>query len=424
MSSIYTEGYRYLFQQLWVDPASPINPVVGELPLTGVNFTKQINSIGTFQGHLLLSGVNAFELDVHNITTPGKYALYVDYNGTLVWGGVIWGRDYNSADQTLIIHAQEFGSYFDRRRIADTFVFFETNIFYTIENLIKYAQQVEVPTISTPIAGAGNIGLSVTSVGTGSVQKITQTYHTYEFKSILQAITDISRNDVGVDLAWDVYYDFAANLTPARKLTIGNPRIGSEYSPTADPADFPIDTGVNNYVFQFPGNITEYSYIEDGFTGANSVYYLGAGSNEGKLISRATDDTKLYNIPTSFETWPLLEDVFTFSDIINVTQLDNMALARVNAISLPPTHLSIIVASFTTPTYGDTYKIGDTVNIRIVDDRFPGVKDPGTGYLIPDSGYLDAIYRIVSINVSPGENGPDRITIGLTLPVGTGGVVI
>lgn len=48
-----TTTYRYLF----VDLLS--NTIIGELPLTGVSFTQQLNQPGTFQGHLLLSGINA-----------------------------------------------------------------------------------------------------------------------------------------------------------------------------------------------------------------------------------------------------------------------------------------------------------------------------------------------------------------------------
>jgi hypothetical protein len=39
--------YRYLF----VDLLS--NTIIGELPLTSVSFTQQLNQPGSFQGHLL-----------------------------------------------------------------------------------------------------------------------------------------------------------------------------------------------------------------------------------------------------------------------------------------------------------------------------------------------------------------------------------
>jgi len=115
-----TTTYRYLFADLLT------NDILAELPLTGVSFTQQLNQAGALQGHLLLSGMATAEFNVNASTIPGRTGLYVDRNGILIWGGVIWGRTYNSADQTLNLVAREFESYFERRRITTTIDF--TNI--------------------------------------------------------------------------------------------------------------------------------------------------------------------------------------------------------------------------------------------------------------------------------------------------------
>ena len=101
--------YRYLFADLLT------NTIIGELPLTGVSFTQQLNQAGTFQGHVLLSALSANQFNVSNATIPAKCALYVDRDGTLVWGGVIWNRSYNSTSQQLSFSAREFESYLERR---------------------------------------------------------------------------------------------------------------------------------------------------------------------------------------------------------------------------------------------------------------------------------------------------------------------
>jgi len=115
-----TTTYRYLFADLLT------NDILAELPLTGVSFTQQLNQAGALQGHLLLSGMATAEFNVNASTIPGRTGLYVDRNGILIWGGVIWGRTYSSADQTLNLMAREFESYFERRRITTTIDF--TNI--------------------------------------------------------------------------------------------------------------------------------------------------------------------------------------------------------------------------------------------------------------------------------------------------------
>ena len=113
--------YRYLFVDLLT------NEIIAELPLTGVSFTQQLNQAGAFDGHLLLSGINTFEFNVDASTTPARNAIYVDRNGILVWGGIIWARTYNSSSQTLSLSAREMISYFERRRIIELTDFVSTD---------------------------------------------------------------------------------------------------------------------------------------------------------------------------------------------------------------------------------------------------------------------------------------------------------
>ena len=149
-------------------------------------------------------------------------------------------------------------------------------------------------------------------------------------------------------------------------------------------------------MFEFPaGNIVEYSYPEDGSATATTLYVVGAGSSDAKLIATATSTTQLA------DGWPLLEDMANFSDITDATLLSNLAAGQLAAVQYPPTTLQIVAPPSQNPVLG-SYKIGDEVRIRITDDRFP------TG--------LDAIYRLVALSVSAGENGPERVTLTLTLP--------
>jgi hypothetical protein len=123
------------------------------------------------------------------------------------------------------------------------------------------------------------------------------------------------------------------------------------------------------------------------------VYGLGAGSNEGKLIATATDPTKLT------EGWPVLEQEANYSDITDATMLANLAQGQITATSYPPTTLRVVAPPSQNPVFG-TYVIGDECRVIITDNRFPNT--------------LDAIYRLVALSVTPGEDGPERITLTLT----------
>lgn len=362
---VMTTTYRYLFANLLT------NEIIAELPLTGVTFTQQLNQAGTLNGHLLLSGMTTAQFNVNNSTIPGKTAIYVDRNGILVWGGVIWSRTYNSNEQTLNITAREFESYFERRRITTTVAFTNADQLLVARTLMNNAQS----------APYGNIGVIVGTETSGIL--VDRVYYSYELKGVYPAIQDLSRAEDGFDFNIAVSYD-PITEEPIKTLILGYPRTGTVYD-VNDPQAF---------VFMFPaGNIVEYEYPEDGSIAANTVYALGAGSNEGKLIATAQDGTKFA------DGWALLEEQANYSDVIDPTLLAQLAVGQVNAVSYPPTTIKIVVPAYVVPEYG-TYGIGDDARLIITDERFPNT--------------LDGVYRIVALNIQPGENGPERVTITLT----------
>ena len=364
-----TTTYRYLFADLLT------NEIIGELPLTGVSFTQQLNQAGTFQGHLLLSGINSAAFNVDTSTIPGRCALYVDRDGRLVWGGVIWGREYNSTAQTLAFSAREFESYFERRRITQDVAFDNIDQLTIAQTLVNNAQS----------ATNGNIGVIVGSETCGVT--ISRTYYYYELKTVYGALQDLSRGQNGFDFNIDVKY---IDGVPSKVLELGYPQYGTLYSPTNPAAP----------VFEFPaGNMVEYVYPEDGSIAANTVYALGAGSNEGKLI-------ETYQVASFLaDGWPLLEDQGNYSDVTDAAYLAQIAQAQALAHAYPPTTLKVVVPAYADPVYRSTYEIGYQARVIITDNRFPNT--------------LDAIYRIVGLSVQPGEDGPERVTITLTLPTTT-----
>jgi hypothetical protein len=360
-----TTTYRYLFANLLT------NEIIAELPLTGVSFTQQLNQAGTLQGHLLLSGMTTAQFNVNASTIPGKTAIYVDRDGDLIWGGIIWARTYNSEAQTLNLTAREFESYFERRRITTTTAFNNTDQLVIARTLIDNAQAATYGDIGV-ITGAETSGILVDRV-----------YYDYELKGVYNAVQDLSRADDGFDFNIEVSYD-PITEEPIKTLVLGYPRSGTVYD-VNDPEAL---------VFLFPaGNIVEYEYPEDGSIAANSIYALGAGSNEGKLIENAQDATRFT------EGWALLEDQANYSDVTDTTLLQELAIGQVLAVSYPPTTIKIVVPAYVTPILND-YDIGDDARLIITDERFPNT--------------LDAVYRIVALNVQPGEDGPERVTLTLT----------
>ena len=363
--------YRYLFADLLT------NDILAELPLTGVTFTQALNQAGTLNAHLLISDAREGAYDIQGSTIPGRTALYVERDNVLVWGGIIWLRTYNADKQTLDFSAREFESYFERRRIAVSQAYNNTDQLTVVESLVNNAQS----------ATNGNIGIIVGSE-TSSVL-VTRVYYQYELKNLFEAIKDLATSSEGFDFNIDVYYD--SSLNPRKILRLDYPYRGTPYSSTSPTA----------LVFEFPGNIIAYDYPEDASITANLLWGVGPGSNEGKLLAEA-------DIPGQWAAgWPLLEDATNYADVYDPALLSNLTSAEVTAKQNPVTSMKIVLSGPQDDPPLGSFKTGDQCLVRITDSRFP---NNGSGY------GLVVIKRIIAINVEAGENGPERITLTLNDP--------
>jgi len=359
------------------------NPVIAELPFTGVNFSSQLNSVGNFQGHVLLSGINAYTANAFDATIPGKTVLWVLYTDPSaaaaipVWSGVIWAREYDSSNQSLGIAASEMLSLYGRRRISTNKVYATfTDPAVIATQLMQYAEAL------TP---HGKTGLRYNN-GT-SIYSTKMEYQGYELKPVYQAIKDLSARffDFRIAPYWNTTSGALYN-----RFEIG---VGTDYSPTSPTA----------VVFQFPGNVVEYKFPEDASGAVNRLYGLGYGANNKSLRATAIDPALI----GATGTWPLLEDTASYTDIPDVQLLRDLTKGQLNATSYPPTTLEIVLPPYVDPYYTD-YQVGDQARIEIRDDFFP-------------FGYTD-VMRIVAISVNPGENGPSRITVTLTRQLADGQV--
>ena len=360
--------------------ATAPNLIISELPITGVNYSSQLNSVGTFQGHILLSGLNATSANVYNGTIPAKtilWVLYTDpitFTSTPVWSGVIWAREYDSASQTLSISAQEIISVYNRRRISTTKTYATfTDPAVIARQLLQYTEGLS----------HGNTGLKYNSTTTAYSTK--NEYQGYQLKSVYSAVKDLAARffDFRIAPQWDLTKGYLYN-----EFQIG---VGSDYNAAYSP------------IFQFPGNVIEYKFPEDGSSAVNTLYGLGYGANSQKLLATATDPAL---IGTS-GVWPLLEDSASYTDIPDIQLLKDLTLGQLKATSYPPTTVEIVIPPYVDPYYTG-FQVGDEARVNIKDDFFPDG--------------LDTILRIVAISVNPGETGPSRVTVTLTRQLADGAV--
>lgn len=360
-----TTEYRYLFADLLTDQ------VLAELPLTGVSFGKELNTSGSFAGSLLLSDLREEVYSIAANTTPGRTALYVDRSGTIVWGGIVWGRSYSGPDQRMQFQAREFESYFEKRRILTTYTASSVDQLTVAKALVDQVQAV----------ASGNIGITVPAVTSGVT--ISKTYNYWDQKPLAEALYELSRADNGFDWNIDVSYDSSFNIV--KTLDLAYPRRGSLYA----------DALTTTPVLEFPGNVVAYTYPEEGGSIANTMLGVGSGSGEGKYLSTQTNAAQIT------AGWPVLQQSVSLTDYTDQTLLAQMTLANLNAVLNPVVVMQMVTEAFNDPVLG-SFKTGDEVRVRVTDPRFPDT--------------LDFTRRIASFTVQPGESGPERITFNLVVP--------
>ena len=188
-----TTNYRYLFADLIT------NDILAEMPLTNVSFTQALNTPGSFSGTILGSDVRELGYDIAGSTEPARTAIYVDRDGVLIWGGIIWLRTWDSDSQHYSFSAREFGSYFERRRITGDFMDYNQALVYDNQDQLFIAQDLLF--LAQSVSG-GDIGIVIPSNVSGV--DVTRVYYDYEFKDVWGAIKDLSNQQNGFDFNIDV----------------------------------------------------------------------------------------------------------------------------------------------------------------------------------------------------------------------------
>lgn len=359
---------------------------LGTLPFKGVSFSKALNTQGSFSGSINVKDSRITALDPSALTTPGKTALYVDLNGTIVWGGIIWTRQFSRSTGMLSIGGQETWSYFAHRIQAND---------YTVPPTINFGRGAGAPTywsanpadpvlISAQVVydalgafsiggttATGGVGISIQGNGlTPSAAYVSPSLPITQNQTVDQIVTQLSSLPylTGFDFSLDAAYNSSG--LPALTLNFWWPRRGR----IAGSTGLTINTS----------GAMDYDYPEDGTAIGNKITETGGQG----VYQQIAQDAGLIGSGG----YPLLEKVINKS---NVT--DPVVLKYMSSYDLALYRLAVATPSVTIPidypsmALGD-YIVGDDVRWIIdADERFPNGSD--------------SYWRVVSSNVSVPDSG-------------------
>lgn len=380
--------YTYLFCDLRTDT------VLAELPLADVRYSYVLNGIGQLSGTIPYTR-ETLPLDPETASTPGRTVVYVDRDGVLVWGGIVWTRENTTGGKA--IQASELLSYYQHRYVKKTLstdTSLLTNSAYVdlggqrlysdqkfiVWSLLRYAQDQP----------GGSIGVDINPLaGTAHGVTRTVTYFGYERPEIYKAISDLAAADSGFDFGIEVGWSQAANNQPPtrfRRARTWYPRRGRPVSQSG--LTFTKGGG-------YGSSILSYNWPEDGTSLVTEMSGLGAGTGEARIVRTAAAQDLID------AGWPLLEGVATYDGVVDEAQVQGMTNADLAARSQATTQPWFEVAADVDPEFG-SYEVGDEALFVI---------DPEP---LSPSG-RQGVLRITGIEITA-ANGPERVRLTCVEP--------
>lgn len=363
--------WRYLFADLRT------NVLIAELPMSGVSFNSPLNGQGAFSGVCPLTGANALKkLDPLNAIQEDRTSLYVESDGVLVWGGIVWLSNYTSDGSGIQVNANDFWSYFDQRAIYDTLTYVGVDQLTIARDILSYAQNRIGPIGNyVGFSFGGDIGVALGSETSGVVRD--RTYNWYEAKGVKSAIEDLSQVNNGFDFGISV--DWVSGV-PTKTMRFYYPRRG-------------VAATNSGLVWEYPGNVSRVGGLpKDGKAMATHIMSFGAGNADNRLRSEAVD-TSLIDAG-----YPLLDKTTNHGDVTVQQTLNDWATAELKAFGAPVFLPEIDVRTDKFPTLGQ-YQPGD---------EFRFIYNGPYSYKQSIDGY----WRIVDIRTLPQEKGrAEKVTL-------------
>jgi len=344
--------------------------ILDELPLTGVTFEKRLNDTGTLRGQLRVDDPGMRAREPRLLTQPGRAAVYVDRDGDLLWGGIVWTSRYTASTATLEVGAADFLSYFEHRRVLAHPV--------TESGVVQYSNvdQLDIAMTLVELAQShpgGDLGVEVRGATASGVAR-TVSWAAGDLKPVADALRDLANADAGFDFTVDVEYGPGGQ--PVRYLRLGYPRLGQ---PGAA------------HVWEYGANLVDLVWPVDAASMATRVLAQGSGG-----LLRFAEDTAAYAAG-----WPLLEEAASQLDTADAALVLAQARGELAARRRPVVLPELTVRADLDPVVG-TYTVGDDVRLVVEDPFFAGDQ-------------VDVTVRLLGYTVTPGDDaGEERVTLTVT----------
>lgn len=351
----------------------PSRTLIDTLPIEQVTFGVELRGVGVFTGSIPLYGDDLDAERVMAATIPHRTKIFVERDGTLVWGGrIIPPRDYDSSTGRITINAEETVGAFANRYLPNL-------SWYGVDQFDIF--RGIVTTLQSDVGG--DLGLVLGAEMSGVLRD--RNYLLGDQTVGLDALTNLSEVINGFDWATQVVWD--ENNDPQERIVLFYPRMGRVGNQSGLVLEHDRFTG--------GGNVAHYTW-SDG-PGLFTRSWATTETEEGVQLVASKTNTDLIAAG-----YPLLEQSQSYDGIVILQTLQDHADALSAYASGHRVTAELTVKASDGLELGN-WQMGDEALVRVSDWRFPA--DPVTG--APGfAGYL----RVVGWEVTPDADGIEEYT--------------
>jgi hypothetical protein len=378
------------------------------LPYDGVvPFSRQVNAAGSWgAGGLPIADERFRSLDYLDASMTGRTLLFVDYGGTLIWGGMLWIRRSKKSEKRIVVSGSEMHSYYARRLQAKDYSTYwepggakgETSPLEIVAKIFEDAKEREheitKSIIGTGLYIAGGITVQINySEGFAAAPPITASYPGNQLQAIDSIFSTLSQMGYGAgfDYSYDAQYK-PGTKTPEIVLNLWFPRMGRK----------------NSGIAILDRSLLDSEDSEDSTVQANSIFVTGSGSG-----GVAPDEALAENVIAA--GYPLLEEMISHTQVNNEAVLQGVSFGALGVkawpVSTPTLELPLPLPSPKTGvinpnqlTFGD-FNLGDNAVRRI---------PPNRDYRWPNG--MDFAFRINGWEVANDEKGVPILKLMMAPP--------
>jgi hypothetical protein len=363
---------------------------LAELPLNAVTFSKCVNAAGPWAATLNIEDLQVQRSNWLAATDENKTALWVDIDGTLVYGGICQNRKYTLSKGQVALSGTDFCGYTSQRRQAANYTR------YTDPEGHKWSTKpgaavlrIAYYVLKQAFEKKYSIPIRVVTEGV-TPEEYWQTFSApiEQQKTLAAILSELQGLGylVGIDYACDVFFE---NGRPVAQITLSYPRRGGD------------------------ATTLEVSSLTE-------LEYDGDGSGQGNIIAELAGGTSARTYEVEWkkaleEGYPLYELVESHSSTSDSEESANFlaayAAGDLSMYAYPTTAPVATLPLFGTPSIFDLTVGADTT---LLIPKVAGAQ-PGSNPRFPEG--LKYLFRSSRIDVTIPDEGVPTMALTLnTLP--------